>query len=231
MPSSVPVNDAELAEAHSAERRAALRQRLVDETPRWYRPAVHLAVPSLFGLVAVAVTLTFVEDVRAWELLAVPVTYLAANATEWRVHRDLLHKRHPLAKPLYDQHTPKHHACYVTDDMAMRHPNEFRLVLLPAFACVLIFLVTVPPALLIGRWITPNVGALYLATCTGFVVSYEWLHLSYHLGPETWIGRRPLIAKLRAHHARHHDPRLMQRWNFNVTVPLWDWVRGTIWRM
>ena len=23
-------------------------------------------------------------------------------------------------------------------------------------------------------------------------------------------------------------PRLMQRWNFNVTVPLWDWVKGTI---
>ena len=22
----------------------------------------------------------------------------------------------------------------------------------------------------------------------------------------------------------------MQRWNFNVTVPLWDWVRGTTYR-
>jgi hypothetical protein len=22
----------------------------------------------------------------------------------------------------------------------------------------------------------------------------------------------------------------MQRWNFNVTVPLWDHVRGTVWR-
>ena len=26
----------------------------------------------------------------------------------------------------------------------------------------------------------------------------------------------------------HHDPKLMQRWNMNVTVPLWDWVRGTV---
>jgi sterol desaturase/sphingolipid hydroxylase (fatty acid hydroxylase superfamily) len=36
------------------------------------------------------------------------------------------------------------------------------------------------------------------------------------------------VRILRRHHAIHHDPRLMQRYNFNVTVPLWDWVRGTI---
>jgi len=58
-------------------------------------------------------------------------------------------------------------------------------------------------------------------------VIYEWLHLSYHLPPESWIGRRALIRILKRHHAIHHEPRLMQRWNFNVTLPLWDRVRGT----
>ena len=24
------------------------------------------------------------------------------------------------------------------------------------------------------------------------------------------------------------DPTLMQKWNFNVSLPLWDWLRGTI---
>jgi sterol desaturase/sphingolipid hydroxylase (fatty acid hydroxylase superfamily) len=38
------------------------------------------------------------------------------------------------------------------------------------------------------------------------------------------------VRALRRHHAVHHDPELMQRWNFNVTVPLWDLVRGTIHR-
>ena len=33
---------------------------------------------------------------------------------------------------------------------------------------------------------------------------------------------------LRRHHALHHDPKLMQKWNFNVSLPLWDLVRGTI---
>jgi sterol desaturase/sphingolipid hydroxylase (fatty acid hydroxylase superfamily) len=62
----------------------------------------------------------------------------------------------------------------------------------------------------------------------GYSVSYEWLHLSYHLPRESGIGRRGVIQRLRRHHAIHHDPRLMQRWNFNVTIPFWDWVRGTI---
>ena len=61
----------------------------------------------------------------------------------------------------------------------------------------------------------------------GYVVSYEWLHLSYHLPQDSFIGRRSIIRLLRQTHALHHDPRLMQRYNFNVTLPLWDLVRGT----
>jgi sterol desaturase/sphingolipid hydroxylase (fatty acid hydroxylase superfamily) len=62
-----------------------------------------------------------------------------------------------------------------------------------------------------------------------FFLSYEWLHLSYHLPKESFIGRLGIVALLREHHRRHHDPRLMKRWNFNVTVPVFDWIRGTVW--
>jgi len=54
------------------------------------------------------------------------------------------------------------------------------------------------------------------------MVGYELSHLSYHLPETTWIGRRRVIRWLREHHARHHDPRLMQKWNFNVTIPVFD---------
>ncbi|MBK7399278.1 MAG: hypothetical protein IPJ34_24170 [Myxococcales bacterium] len=33
---------------------------------------------------------------------------------------------------------------------------------------------------------------------------------------------------LREHHRRHHHPRLMQRWNFNVTIPLFDWLHRSV---
>ncbi len=61
----------------------------------------------------------------------------------------------------------------------------------------------------------------------GYVVSYEWMHLSYHLPPESFVGRLALVRFMRRHHAIHHDPRIMQKWNFNVSVPLWDVVRRT----
>ena len=39
-----------------------------------------------------------------------------------------------------------------------------------------------------------------------------------------------VIGFLRRHHATHHTPELMQKWNFNVTVPLADHVLRTVWR-
>jgi hypothetical protein len=214
-----------------AEARDALRARLVARIPAWYSPAAHLAVPSLFGLAIIAVAIVLIDGLRPWELLTIPVVYVLSNATEWRVHRDLLHRRHPLAKVLYDRHTPEHHMVYVTDDMAMRSPREFRLVLIPAYGIMLIFLGNLPVAA--GLWALgwPNVGALFAATGMAYAVSYEWLHLCYHLPADSWLGRRRLIVALRRHHAVHHDPALMQTWNLNVTVPLWDWVRGTIHRI
>ena len=76
---------------------------------------------------------------------------------------------------------------------------------------------------LLARFLCEESGA----TAIGYAVSYEWLHLSYHLPHDHPVGRSRLIRALRRHHAIHHDPRLMQRWNLNVTVPLWDVVMGT----
>jgi sterol desaturase/sphingolipid hydroxylase (fatty acid hydroxylase superfamily) len=117
---------------------------------------------------------------------------------------------------------------YVTDDMAIRDWREFHLVLIPAYGLFLIFLNLLPLTAAIWWLFSKNVALLYTATAMGYAVSYEWMHLSYHLPKDHPIGRLSIVAVLRNHHAVHHDPRLMQRWNFNVTLPFWDWVQGTI---
>jgi sterol desaturase/sphingolipid hydroxylase (fatty acid hydroxylase superfamily) len=116
---------------------------------------------------------------------------------------------------------------FITDDMAVRSANEWYYVLIPPYGAMLIFVVNAPIAA--GLWLQglPNVAALFLVTAVAYVVGYEWLHLSYHQPPDSFVGRLALVRILRRHHALHHDPRLMQRYNFNVTVPLWDLVRGT----
>ncbi|HEV8321004.1 MAG TPA: sterol desaturase family protein [Myxococcota bacterium] len=210
--------------------RDALRATLVARIPRWYSPWAHLACPSVVGLGLIVVAVLLLRDVRWWDLLVVPLTFVASNVTEWRTHRYVLHRRSRFVELLYDRHTPEHHRVFITEDMAMRSTREFRLVLIPAYGILVTFLVTLPLAALAWWAGLHNGAALYVATTMGYVVSYEWLHLAYHLPPDSGLGRLWLVRVLRRHHATHHDPALMQRWNFNVTIPLWDWVRGTTWK-
>lgn len=206
------------------------RERVNAAIPRSYSPVFHFLFPSIVGIGLAALGLSFVRHPRWMELLAVPFLYVVSNATEWRAHRDVLHERVPFAPVLYDRHTPIHHRIFTTDDMSIRSPRELAHVLIPPYGVVLIAIAVAPIAALLFLLGQRNVAGLFLATTMLYVVSYEWLHLAYHLPETSFVGRIGVVRALKRHHATHHDPRLMQKWNFNVTVPLWDWVRGTIWR-
>jgi len=211
-------------------RRDALRAELVARIPRWYSPWGHLAFPSLVGLGMIAAAIALLDRPSVLELLTVPVVLVLVNLNEWHIHRNVLHRRTWPLEVLFWRHTPEHHVIFVRDDMAMRSAQEFRLVLIPFYGILAIFVTTLPLTAALWLLVSPNVALLWVASTMGYVVAYEWLHLAYHLPATNPIGRSRLIAKLRRHHAVHHTPELMQRWNFNVTVPLADWLLGTIWQ-
>jgi|CXWL01.1.fsa_nt_gi hypothetical protein len=209
-------------------RRERVRQRVVSEIPWWYSPWGHLAATTGVGIATLVVSSTMLHGVRWTDIVVIPLVCLFANFFEWNVHKHVLHhRRWPFAE-IYDKHTPMHHMMYVEEDMALRSTKEFRLVLIPALGVVGIVLTTAPFAWTVGRFWSANAGWLFLVTASLFMVSYELLHLAYHAPLDSFVGRRRFLTVLRAHHARHHDPRLMQKWNFNVTIPLFDWVLGTI---
>lgn len=210
------------------ERAEAVRKRLLDKIPSSYSPWAHLASTTGVGAGALALGLWGLKALRPVELLVIPATLVVANAFEWRVHKNVLHKRFWPFGEIFDRHTPEHHAVYHTNTMAMRDWREMKLVLIPAVGVLGIVAAMGPGAAAIGALTTANAGWLFLATSATYMVSYELLHLSYHLPEEHPLAQNPIIAWLRQHHATHHDPRLMQKWNFNVTIPLWDWVQDTI---
>src|SRR6266540_687943 len=187
--------------------REELRADLLSRIPRWYSPWLHLAFPALAGIAIVAFALSLVSDLRTWQLAYVPL-FLEA---------------------LYVRHTPQHHGVYVADDMFIRDWRELKLILLPAWGVLAIIAASSPVALALAVLGQRNLAALWVASAVVYVLSYEWLHLAYHLPAEGAIGRLRVTRWLRQHHQRHHAPQLMQRWNFNVTLPLWDHVRGTVW--
>jgi hypothetical protein len=213
------------------ERRDRERARHLAGTPRWYSAWVHLASTTAIGVLALTVAtvrLVALPSLRLLDFLVVPIVFLAGNFVEWRLHRHVLHRRRWPLKVAYDLHTAMHHMIYVESDMALRSPREFRLVLMPASGVAAIVAGAAPFAAIVGTLLSRQAGWLFFATAGLFMASYELVHLSYHAPPASFIGRRRLIGILRAHHARHHDPRLMQRYNFNVTVPLFDWILGTL---
>jgi Fatty acid hydroxylase superfamily len=215
-----------VAAPEAVDSREAFRRKAREGISPSYRPLLHLGIPAVAGVGLIGAALAMLHDVRWWELLLVPFVYVLSNAVEHRAHRLALHRRTPGLTVLYDRHTPVHHRIFIAKDMAIRDRKEFALVLLPWFGIVAIFAMTAP--ITVALWLTErNLACLFVATSMFYVLSYEWMHLSYHLPPTHFVGRLSIVQRLRRHHATHHHPPLMQKWNFNVTVPLWDWVRGT----
>ncbi|MFT3915466.1 MAG: fatty acid hydroxylase [Anaeromyxobacteraceae bacterium] len=210
--------------------RSELRSHLLAGIPGWYSPGLHLASPSLVALGVASVALHLLQDVTAWQLAFVPAFLVVGNVVEWHVHRGVLHRRVRFLETLYLRHTPMHHAVFVSEDLAIRDRRELRMVLLPALAFPGLVALMAPLAIALAALGQRNLGLLWIASAVLYLLAYEWLHLAYHLPPDSWVGRLPGIAFLRRHHQRHHAPHLMARWNFNVTVPLWDLVKGTVWR-
>ncbi len=208
--------------------RAELRADMLSRVSRWYSPALHLAFPAVAGLAIAAWALSRVQDLRPWQLALVLAYLVFANAVEWHAHRGVLHRRVRFLEAMYLRHTPQHHAMYVADQMALGSFREATFVLLPAYGLFVILALTAPVPLALAWLGQPNLAALWIASAVVYVLTYEWLHLAYHLPETSLVGRLPIVQRLRRHHQLHHAPQLMQRWNFNVTVPLWDLVRGTV---
>lgn len=217
-----------MSDTGRAQARERRRAEIAARIPRGYSPALHLAVPTGLGALALGAALVLVDHVEPVELLAIPVTLLLALAFEWWAHRRVLHARAPLLGVLRERHELEHHLAFTADDMGLRSARELWLVLTPPASVVILFVLLLSLAAAASLLVSRDAALLGLATAMAFFVSYEWMHLAYHLpeGTARWI---PGLARLREHHRRHHDPRLMKRWNFNVTVPVFDVLRGTCW--
>lgn len=206
--------------------RAQHRERHIG--PR-YRGWLHFATTTVGALAAVGFAVVMVDAPSAAELLAVPVSFLIANVGEYLGHRGPMHHRRRGMGILYERHVRQHHRFYTHESMAAESPRDFQMVLFPP-VMLLFFLgaLAVPIGALLHVLVSPNVGWLFGATVMSYFLTYEWLHFAYHLRPDSWVGRRAVIRRLRRHHTLHHDQRRMAHTNFNITFPIADWLFGTI---
>ncbi len=185
-------------------------------------------------LTCVAVVIFAVARLRSpsWaEIATVPLSFLLSNLAEYLGHKRAMHVSRPGLRLVYERHTLFHHRFFTHESMACESPRDFQIMLFPPVLVIFFFgAIAAPIGAVLFLLFSPNVGWLFVATAVGYFLTYEWLHFSYHLAPDSVVGRLGIVRILRRHHAAHHDLAKMGRWNFNITFPLCDALFRTTFR-
>ena len=192
---------------------------------------MHLAMVIGFSLLVAAVSLAMLDAVQPAEWLTIPLTFLYCNLAEYLGHRGPMHNKMRFLTGIFRRHTVEHHSFFTDEAICFDTPRDYRAVLFPPILLVFFFgLFAVPVGALLYAFVSPNVGFLFVATAILYYLNYELFHFSYHVDPQSRLGRLPLIRRLRRNHVRHHDKALMTRCNFNITYPICDRLFGTLYR-
>ncbi len=199
-----------------------------DEIGARYSGWGHFALTTVTSLAVIAAAASRAHAVRPIEWLTIPLTFFVANAGEYLGHRGPMHHPRRALRLLYARHTLQHHRFFTHDTMPCASSRDFKMVLFPP-VMLAFFLggLATPIGFVLFLVAGANVAWLYVATEMTYFLTYEWLHLAYHVRDDSLLARLPLLSSLRRHHTLHHDPRLMGRFNFNITFPICDRVFAT----
>lgn len=199
----------------------------------YYSGFIHVAIVLIMGGGMTWLCLAQVEGFQWPQLWIVAVTLLAYNYGEWASHRWWGHHKTKLFKLFYQRHTGDHHTFFVEHDMEYQMVLDWRVVIFPVYLLVVFtLLVTIPVGAVIYWTLGWNFAFLFAATNSFCYLAYETLHFSYHLPKGSLLERIfsliPGWKYLRLFHTVHHNRELMTEGNFNITLPLADWLFGTL---
>ena len=209
-------------EQHPTPPRADRRARLL--TPG-FNLIRHLSAFAALALAAAGCAAWLARSARLSDLWIVPAYLLAANVSEYLIHRLLMHR--PLwPRTLYRNHTLGHHRAFHHDSMEIASWRELDLVMMPWFSLLLFFAGMAPLVALVARAVGRGAAGLFLLTAVATFVLYEGMHALYHL-PLPLLRRLRLLDRrifrfLYEHHRHHHRLKRMRWTNFNISMPLSD---------
>ena len=159
---------------------------------------------------------------------------LLFSLIEWYLHKEIMHKPftifgYTLRYP-FKAHAQTHHVIFKADDTyhLQRDADKWTIPMAWWNGFVLVTLATLPMIALkfiLGTsWSMPIV---YWLTGYGYYLTYEYIHWCMHLPlkQRRVIERFFIFYRLNGHHLLHHR---WQNTNFNVVLPFWDLVLGTL---
>jgi len=206
----------------------AFRARYRADIHPLYNPWLHGAFVLLFGLLVIGGFWSTVHQVQPLEWLAVPLTLLFFNFGVYVVHRHLGHHKKSLARMFYARHAGDHHSFFTPGHMTYDSARDWRVILFPAWLIVLHTLVITAPGWWLLAQFNSNVAGLFGGCMVLGYLTYEVFHACEHLPPGNPVTRLPWIRQMRRLHELHHRRELMQERNFNIVLPLMDYLFDTL---
>ena len=209
---------------------ARFREKAREEIiPRRYVAWLHVLFSAGGSLGVIGGLCTLLHGVTPSQWLTIPLALLVANVAEYLGHRFPMHHPYPGLRRVFTRHAGQHHRFFTAAAMSYEGPRDVYMVLFPPVLQLFFFgALGLPLTLLVRAVAGPIPSLLFAVSITAYYLCYELLHFYYHLSPRPWLEALPLLPFLRRHHLLHHDPVHMQRWNFNLTIPLMDLLLGTL---
>ena len=219
----------ELATTPMTERQRKYRENYRQRVAGWYNGWLHIALIYIIGFTALYVYIANIHDLRWWEYLAIPVVFMFANFFEWWIHRYVMHRpsNFPVFRAIYSRHTMMHHQFFTEQEMRFADHHDWRVTFFPPYALVVFTFMSIPPAIIAGLVISPNVGWLVISTTTSMYLIYEFMHFCCHVDENAFVRLAPFINTIRRHHTAHHNQSIMMERNMNLTFPVMDCLMGT----
>lgn len=210
---------------------AELRFVRADHIAAGYSPWRHMALTLSLAILLATGGLALASRARPADWLLLPVFLVIANLIEWMVHRNPMHR--PLRpRIMYRNHAQLHHLAFTDGHMVIGPTRDLGLIMMPWYTMLGLFALASPIMVVAGLLRGPGLAGVFLLGAVGYFLCYELLHALYHLPDalldRAGVGRLRAFRRLQAHHRHHHILGRMAAVNFNVTVPLWDRLLGTL---
>lgn len=219
----------ELKDITPDEKLIKFRKTYREQIDGWYNGSLHVAIIYSIGGLLLFHYINNINNIIAWELIIIPVTFIICNIFEWALHKYVMHKpqNFPGARAIYSRHTQQHHQFFSKDEMRFAGSHDWRVTFFPPYALIVFTLISIPGLLVLSWLFTPNTGWFFIITTTSMYLIYESMHFCCHVGDNFLLRNLPFVNTLRRHHAAHHDQGVMTKINMNLTFPIADWLFKT----
>lgn len=204
------------------------KQYRASEIGKNYSGKLHFWVTSIWCISLIAVCILFIHEPTWTELLIVPIGFIYINFVEYIGHKGPMHHRKKKLDKVFIRHTLQHHRFFTKENFSFDSSKDVKAVLFPPVLLLFFFIgFTLPAGFLFYFFWSKNAALLFTTTVFAYYLNYEWLHFAYHLPDTHFISKLPFIKTLRKLHHTHHDTKLMTKYNFNITYPIFDILFGT----